>query len=392
MMALDGGDGASELEAVLPTERSRLIRLCAGLTGDVEAAEDLAQETLLEAWRHVHHLRADEGYARWLSAIARNVCRRWERRRGRELGQRLPSPHEGAPVLLSPSEAAEGFDLEVDLERTELARLLDRALALLPPLTRVALVEKYINDMPQAEIAARLGVSEGAVEVRLHRGKLALRRVLATEFAQETLAYGLAIAAPSAWQQTPIWCPYCGQQRLCGRFASDGTDFWLRCPACFPEPHATLAHGAYAAAFGPVTGLKRAFARLLHQGHAYYRQALATRVAPCWNCGRPSAVHLVHADEGRPAHGDVPGVSITCALCGPTSNCALSVLSLALPEGRRFWRAHPRIRLLPLREIEVGGRRAIVTSFQSVSERSQFDVISARDTFEVIRIAGTPRT
>jgi hypothetical protein len=131
---------------------------------------------------------------------------------------------------------------------------------------------------------------------------------------------------------------------------------------------------------------------LLHQGHAYYRHALATRAAPCWNCGRPSAVHLVHTDEGRRAHRDVPGVSITCAVCGPTSNCALSALSLALPEGRRFWRAHPRIRLLPMHEIEVGGRRAIVTSFQSVSEPSQFDVISARDTFfEVIKIEGTPR-
>jgi hypothetical protein len=44
-----------------------------------------------------------------------------------------------------------------------------------------------------------------------------------------------------------------------------------------------------------------------------------------------------------------------------------------------------------MHEIEVGGRRAIVTSFQSVGEPSQFDVISARDTFEVIRIEGTPR-
>ena len=105
-MALDGADGASELEAVLPRERSRLVRLCAGLTGDVEAAEDLAQETLLEAWRHMHHLRADDGYARWLSAIARNVCLRWERRRGRELGQCLPSQHEGAPVLWPSSQEA----------------------------------------------------------------------------------------------------------------------------------------------------------------------------------------------------------------------------------------------------------------------------------------------
>ena len=33
-------------------ERTRLVQLCARIVGDREAAEDLAQETLLEAWRH----------------------------------------------------------------------------------------------------------------------------------------------------------------------------------------------------------------------------------------------------------------------------------------------------------------------------------------------------
>ena len=45
-------DKVSELEASLSLERSRLVGLCARITGDVDIAEDLAQETLLEAWRH----------------------------------------------------------------------------------------------------------------------------------------------------------------------------------------------------------------------------------------------------------------------------------------------------------------------------------------------------
>jgi RNA polymerase sigma-70 factor (ECF subfamily) len=72
-------------EAVwLESERRRLVRLCAAMSGDREAAEDLAQETLLEAWRNRHKLRDPAGAERWLSAIARNVCLRWARRRGRE--------------------------------------------------------------------------------------------------------------------------------------------------------------------------------------------------------------------------------------------------------------------------------------------------------------------
>ncbi len=51
------------LETALPFERARLVRLCAKLTGDVDAAEDLAQETLFEAWRHAHKLRDQQGRA-----------------------------------------------------------------------------------------------------------------------------------------------------------------------------------------------------------------------------------------------------------------------------------------------------------------------------------------
>ena len=64
--------------------RRRLVRLCAVISGDPAAAEDLAQETLLEAWRNAHKLHDPSGAERWLAAIARNVCLRNARRRGRE--------------------------------------------------------------------------------------------------------------------------------------------------------------------------------------------------------------------------------------------------------------------------------------------------------------------
>src|SRR5215218_2430569 len=66
-------------------QRARLVQLCAALTRDRHAAEDLAQETLLEAWRNREKLHDASGAERWLAAIARNVCLRWARRRGHEL-------------------------------------------------------------------------------------------------------------------------------------------------------------------------------------------------------------------------------------------------------------------------------------------------------------------
>jgi len=48
-------------EAVFAGERERLIRFCSRLTGNPEAAEDLAQETLLEIWRNLHKFEAQDG-------------------------------------------------------------------------------------------------------------------------------------------------------------------------------------------------------------------------------------------------------------------------------------------------------------------------------------------
>src|SRR5262245_59821685 len=81
------GMSASQIEegalaVQLAAERDRLVRLCARLTGDAGAAEDLAQETLLEAWRSLGKLRTPDELAPWLGGIARNICLRWARSRG----------------------------------------------------------------------------------------------------------------------------------------------------------------------------------------------------------------------------------------------------------------------------------------------------------------------
>jgi RNA polymerase sigma-70 factor (ECF subfamily) len=133
----------------LPVDYARLVRLCARLSGDRQAAEDLAQDTLVEAWRQRHKLREPTGGEAWLSAIARNVCLRWAaaRRRDREYTI-APRPGEYAVVPGSVARVADTIDVAGDLERVELATLVDEALALLPATTRAVLIERYMRDTP----------------------------------------------------------------------------------------------------------------------------------------------------------------------------------------------------------------------------------------------------
>ncbi|HEU0001434.1 MAG TPA: RNA polymerase sigma factor [Ktedonobacteraceae bacterium] len=139
-------DATGSVEAFLADERARLVRLCAHLTGHPEAAEDLAQETLLEAWRNQHKLLEPanrEGWAKWLAAIARNVCLRWLRGYSRDLGHFASFSQYQSETELSIEDTIAGdVDIEIELERDELAQLLDRALALLPPATRDVLIAR----------------------------------------------------------------------------------------------------------------------------------------------------------------------------------------------------------------------------------------------------------
>jgi RNA polymerase sigma factor (sigma-70 family) len=149
-------DRADSVQAEAMLERARLVRLCTRLTGNIDVAEDLVQETLLEAWRNSYKLHDPEGRGRWLSAIARNVCRRWAHEQGRALPRLARLDESGDCGDNNDEQPTDDFDLEVELERHELAELLDRALGLLPAATRQALVARNVHASPHAEIAARM--------------------------------------------------------------------------------------------------------------------------------------------------------------------------------------------------------------------------------------------
>jgi len=111
-MVSDSADARGDADIALPVDYARLVRLCARLTGDAQAAEDLAQDTLVEAWRQRHKLREPAGGDAWLSAIARNVCLRWTAARRRDRAHIIaPRPGESAVVPDSVARVADTVDL-----------------------------------------------------------------------------------------------------------------------------------------------------------------------------------------------------------------------------------------------------------------------------------------
>ena len=166
-VVLEGGqDADAEFTAFVAAASAELGRVAWYLTGDAARAEDLLQTTLLRTYLHWSRAsRVDAGptaYARRVMANARTDTWRALRRE-----------HLVAPADL-PDTVAPGALEHVQAERDALAR----ALATLTPRQRRIVVLRYLVGLPEAEVAADLGVSVGTVKSVASRGLAQLRRVL----------------------------------------------------------------------------------------------------------------------------------------------------------------------------------------------------------------------
>jgi RNA polymerase sigma-70 factor, ECF subfamily len=124
-------------------------------------AEDIAQDALLRAWRRRSTLRDAERRTQWLATIVRNEA-------FRQHARVRPDP-------TSAIELHEGVEDERVVAAVEQADLRD-ALRRLSDRDRRLLDMRYREDLTQGAIAAKLGIPEGTVKVRLHRARNKLRR------------------------------------------------------------------------------------------------------------------------------------------------------------------------------------------------------------------------
>ncbi|GLV60518.1 hypothetical protein KDH_73370 [Dictyobacter sp. S3.2.2.5] len=382
-------DMLQDVETVLATERPRLLRLCTRITGNALVAEDMVQETLLEAWRHLDDLREPEKFAQWLSGIARNVCLRWLSRQARETAQSLELPlrHEEGMTSLAETLTAD-FDVEVEMERQEMAELLDRALDLLPTETRTTLLERYVRESSLSEIATLLGMNVNTVSMRLQRGRLALRKVLATELQLESENY--TPVEDDSWEHTSLWCHLCGQHRLLGKFKPEQLELHLKCPGCCPEAGDFISTNSGLTLLGGVKGYKPAMTRMGNWVNYYYRTALNTGSVPCCSCGRPVMLRFGMPDNASSwmHRRETPIVNLFCDHCESRCYSSLEHLALSLPELNQFRRQHPRVRMLPPRFIEAQGGRALVSSYESVTSSARVEVVTSLENFQTLQIGG----
>ena len=161
---------------LLTREEGGVRRVIGFYLRDHAAIDDVWQEVSLRVLRHLHTLQHQAAARGWIYQIARNAAMDWLRRCDRAVVR---------PTGELPDAAAGGDDGRLpgdgvlSAERIAAVR---KALAELPPSQREAIRLRIEDGLDHVQIAERLGINRQAVEVRLCKGRAALRERLAEIF------------------------------------------------------------------------------------------------------------------------------------------------------------------------------------------------------------------
>lgn len=164
---------AGEQEAyriLVRRHQDSLYRYALRTTGDADTASDVVQTAFVKGFTRLDRCRQPDRFGAWIFRIVANACKdHFRRRRGGDV--RLDD--DGVALELPGDSDPEG-----DAERSELRRLLNRALATLSAEQREAFVLKHVEHRSYAEMASLLDASVSALKMRVHRAREALRAEL----------------------------------------------------------------------------------------------------------------------------------------------------------------------------------------------------------------------
>lgn len=171
--AFCAGDSTA-FDRLVGRHQERIRRLAWRLLGWRADVDDVVQDVFFAAFKRLRRFRGESSVSTWLTTITINVCR--SRQRREKLRLRWWRKAIGQP----PTSAA----LDVPMAQQETSERVRQAVGALSPRDREVIVLYYLQELSTKQIAAMLGTSANAVDLRLHRARQKLKPLL-SELAQE---------------------------------------------------------------------------------------------------------------------------------------------------------------------------------------------------------------
>lgn len=177
----------ARVEKLFHEYATRVYNLVRRMLGNEADAEDVTQEVFAQVVRKLPTFRGEAALATWLYRIAVNAALALRRKRATRTRHEVPDVLEdflsdgrhGVPVRRW---AATPDEIALNHEAHE---VIEAAIRRLPEVYRDVYVLADVEELPNPEIAAALGLTVGAVKSRLHRARLLMRNALAPYFEEE---------------------------------------------------------------------------------------------------------------------------------------------------------------------------------------------------------------
>jgi RNA polymerase sigma-70 factor (ECF subfamily) len=181
---LQAGDSLAFAQFV-EENQGQVYNLALRMLNDPQEAEDVLQETFLNAYKALPDFQGRSRLSTWLYRIASNASLMRLRKK------RLETVSVDEPLTLDagdsvPRQLVDWSNLpEDELISNESRHVMDEAVSELPEPLRIVFVLRDLEGLSTAETGEVLGLSEGAVKTRLHRARLKLREKLSSYFAEQ---------------------------------------------------------------------------------------------------------------------------------------------------------------------------------------------------------------
>lgn len=195
LVALARAGDARAVRFIIQIHNRRLYRVARAVLHDDAEAEDVVQETYVRAFSALAKFRGDSGLATWLTRIALNEALGRRRRQPTKVALELidaPQERDRMHVIPFPHMKTES-DPEQTVARSEVRRMLERAIDDLAEPFRLVFVLREIEELTVEQTAKHLGLRPETVRTRLHRARAQLREALDSQLASaltDTFPFG----------------------------------------------------------------------------------------------------------------------------------------------------------------------------------------------------------
>lgn len=178
--AILAGDTQLFHELIRPHERSVYMMALSYMKNETDA-EDVAQEAIVRAFRHLSSFRSESRFSTWLISITLNEARSRLRRQSTVRIESLDTTSD-EDVPVSPALLRDWREIPSEVvERSEVRVLLQNAVQSLPAIYREVFLLRDVEELNSNETAEALKITVPAVKVRLHRARMMLQKQLAPQ-------------------------------------------------------------------------------------------------------------------------------------------------------------------------------------------------------------------